>query len=56
MSTLEQESSTSTAGGRLVVRLALVAVAALAAAGALMWHRFGPVIFVEMLTALQGCF
>jgi hypothetical protein len=56
MTTLEQHRETSTPGGRLVVRIALASVAALTLAGGLMWWRFGPAIFMDVLTTLQGCF
>ena len=36
--------------------LALASVAALTLAGGLMWWRFGPAIFMDVLTTLQGCF
>lgn len=42
--------------GRLVTRLALASFAMLLAAGGLMWWRFGPVIFMDVLTSLQNCF
>ena len=42
--------------GRLVTRLALASFAVLLAAGALMWWRYGPVIFLDVLTSLQNCF
>ena len=55
MTTLEQEH-VQTPGGRLVVRIALASLVVLTAAGALMWLRFGPTIFMDVLTTLQGCF
>jgi len=42
--------------GRLVARLALASFAVLLAAGGLMWWRYGPAIFLDVLTSLQNCF
>lgn len=56
MSSLETEAPPERYNARLALRLALASFAVLAAAGALMWWRFGPVIFVDMLAALQNCF
>jgi hypothetical protein len=41
---------------RLFARVTAASFAALFVAGALMWWRFGPVIFLDVLTSLQNCF
>ena len=56
MPSLEEALEGGTPAGRLVVRIGLMSFAVLVAVGALMWWRFGPVIFVDMLAALQNCF
>lgn len=41
---------------RLAVRMALGGFALMFAAGALMWLKFGPTIFVDLATAVVNCF
>lgn len=56
MTSLETDNALAGHSSRLLTRIALASFAIMFAAGALMWWRFGPVIFVDMLAALQNCF
>ncbi|MFN3889418.1 MAG: hypothetical protein ACK4MV_03400 [Beijerinckiaceae bacterium] len=41
---------------RLAVRMALGGFGMMFAAGAFMWLKFGPAIFVDLATAVVNCF
>jgi hypothetical protein len=56
MSSLELPEPDEQNRSRFAVRIAVASLVLLTFAGALMWWRFGPVIFVDLLTAMQNCF
>jgi hypothetical protein len=41
---------------RLVLRLIFVGIGMMALAGGLMWWRFGPSMFMDLVTAAANCF
>ncbi len=43
------------ANARLAVRIMWAGVALMAAAGVLMWAKFGPTMFVDLATAVINC-
>ncbi len=57
MSQVETDASGPAAfNGRVFARLAAASFGLLFVAGALMWWRFGPAIFFDVLASLQNCF
>jgi hypothetical protein len=50
------DATADAAATRLAVRVALAGFALMFVAGALMWLKFGPTIFVDLATAVVNCF
>ncbi len=52
---VENASVDDAAATRLAVRMALGGFALMFVAGAFMWVKFGPTIFVDLATAVVNC-
>ena len=52
---VEDASVDDAAATRLAVRMALGGFALMFVAGAFMWVKFGPTIFVDLATAVVNC-
>ncbi len=55
MTSLDHQPAPDIRAARTIVRLAVASFVVLAAAATLLWARFGPLIFLDMLTTLQNC-
>ncbi|MBX9757438.1 MAG: hypothetical protein K2Y29_01590 [Beijerinckiaceae bacterium] len=50
-----QDATQDAAATRLAVRMALAGFGLMFVAGAFMWMKFGPTIFVDLATAVVNC-